>query len=113
MNKTKLEVVAEQLRRLRRQYSKRLVALSEEDKYYYEDIARLVGTLEAAYNHARASLAGDGDIYCLLGKHLPYALILLGEIGEPVDDVYDILTTLSDGKIVACQSCKEDASVPN
>lgn len=69
---------------------------------------RLVGELEAAYNHCVASIAGDGDIYCLL-KHLSYAVILSAEVDGDAKAVYEILATVTNGKIVACQACWQDA----
>ena len=69
---------------------------------------RLVGTLEAAYNHCLTSISSDGDIYCLL-KHIPYAIILAGELEEPdLEPLYDILAVISNGKIEPCASCHRE-----
>ena len=77
-------------------------------EYNGEDLVRLVGTLEAAYNHALVSLASDGDIYCLL-KHISYAIILAGEMDSPdVEELYEIMTIISDGRIEPCASCKRE-----
>ena len=98
------------LRNLRRKYNNKLndVAKGKGDEYNGEDLVRLVGTLEAAYNHCLVSLTSDGDIYCLL-KHVSYAIILAGEMDVPeVEDLYNIIVILSDGKIEPCSSCKRE-----
>lgn len=69
---------------------------------------RLVGTLEAAYNHCLSSIAGDGDIYCLV-KHISYAIILAGELDGDVSDLYQILAVITKEKIQPCQACKSDS----
>lgn len=111
--KLQISAVVEKIRSLRRYYNNLLntVIDGNASEYNTEDLARLVGTLEAAYNHALASLAGDGDIYCLL-KHLCYALILIGEMDAPdVTEVYDILTTITGGIIEPCKACQDDAKL--
>lgn len=105
-----LKSVLTRIRDLRRKYNNILndVANGEEKEYNGEDLVRLVGTLEAAYNHCLVSLASDGDIYCLL-KHLSYAIILAGEMDVPeVEDLYEIMTIISDGRIEPCSSCKRE-----
>lgn len=77
----------------------------DEDIYNLEDLMRLVGTLEAAYNHCVASIAGDGDIYCLL-KHMAYAIILAGEVDGDATALYQIMATITNDKIQPCSSCK-------
>ena len=100
------------LKELRRTYSRAIEsALDSEDKYECEDLIRLVGHLQASYDHLLASKAGDGDLYCVLGKHLPTALILAGEIGEDVGPIYTIMSILTDGKIQSCSACKDDKNV--
>jgi len=106
----RLKTAAEMLREERRKYNnllKEVVAGKEE--YNSEDLMRLVGTLEAAYNHALASVASDGDIYCLL-KHVSYAIILVGELEKPdVQPLYDILAIITAGRVEPCSACKQDA----
>lgn len=105
-----LKSVVIRIRDLRRKYNNILndVANGEQKEYNGEDLVRLVGTLEAAYNHALVSLASDGDIYCLL-KHCSYAIILAGEMDVPeVEDLYEIMTIISDGRIEPCSSCKRE-----
>ena len=105
----KIEKAINKLRTLRRQYSQLIMmTLESADKYECEDMIRLVGHLQASYDHLLASRAHDGDLYCVLGKHLPAALILAGEIGIEVGPIYDIMSILSDGKIEPCSACKED-----
>ena len=105
----RLKAAAEMIRTERRIYNNKLRQVVEgRAEYNSEDLMRLVGTLEAAYNHALASIAADGDIYCLL-KHISYAIILMGELDEPnVEPLYDILAIISNGKIEACSSCQRE-----
>lgn len=108
--KAQLLTVVTKLRDLRRHYNNILkeVAEGKVAEYNGEDLVRLVGTLEAAYNHALVSIASDGDIYCLL-KHVSYAIILAGEMDSPdVEELYDIMTIISDGRIEPCASCKRE-----
>lgn len=105
----RLKAAAEMIRTERRIYNNKLRQVVEgRAEYNSEDLMRLVGTLEAAYNHCLASIASDGDIYCLL-KHISYAIILMGELDEPdVEQLYDILAVISNGKIESCSSCKRE-----
>ena len=108
--RAQLLAVAAKLRDLRRYYNNILrdVAEGKVAEYNGEDLVRLVGTLEAAYNHALVSIASDGDIYCLL-KHVSYAIILAGEMDSPdVEELYEIMTIISDGRIEPCASCKRE-----
>ena len=108
--RAQLLTVATKLRDLRRYYNNILrdVAEGKVAEYNGEDLVRLVGTLEAAYNHALVSIASDGDIYCLL-KHVSYAIILAGEMDSPdVEELYEIMTIISDGRIEPCASCKRE-----
>lgn len=107
--KNRLKTAAEMIRTERRKYNNLLREIvNGTTEYNSEDVMRLVGTLEAAYNHCLASIASDGDIYCLL-KHISYAIILMGELDEPdVEQLYDILAVISNGKIESCSSCKRE-----
>lgn len=110
-----LKFVLTKIRDLRRKYNNVLndVANGEEKEYNGEDLVRLVGTLEAAYSHCLVSLASDGDIYCLL-KHTAYAIILAGEMDAPdVEELYEIMTIISDGRIEPCSSCKREEEMDN
>lgn len=106
----RLGTVADMIRVERREYNKYLddVIKGKDTCYNLEDLVRMVGSLEAAYNHVLAAMAGDGDIYCAL-KHLSYCLILEGEMDKPfVESIYNIITTLTNGKVVACAACSAD-----
>ena len=108
--KLMLKTLAERIRTERRLWNNRLDRAIKGNVYEYniEDLMRLVGTLEAAYNHALAAIKGDGDIYCIL-KHLSYAVILIGEMDEPdVENIYDMMAMLTGGKIEACAACKRE-----
>ena len=100
---------AKRVQSLRRTYSRILVE-SVNDSLETEDLIRLVGTLEAAYNHILAAKAKDFDLYCIL-KHLSYALILMGEIGYSVEEIYNIMSILTEGKIKPCSACENDKSL--
>ena len=104
-NFARLANAADLIREERRKYNNLLKEVVEgREEYNSEDLMRLVGTLEAAYNHALASIASDGDIYCLL-KHISYAIILAGELQEPL---YTIMTIITNGRIEPCQSCRRE-----
>lgn len=107
--KNQLKTAAELIRAERRKYNNLLKeVVNGKEEYNSEDLMRLVGTLEAAYNHARAAIAADGDVYCLL-KHIPYAIILVGELNEgDVGPLYDILAIITDGRVEACAACKQE-----
>lgn len=115
MTKELLEVVALDIQAERRRRNNQLLeAVNGESKIYnLEDLVRLVGTLEAAYNHCVASIAGDGDIYCLL-KHLSYGIILAGEVDGDATSLYQIMATITEDKVQPCAACKgeEDESNP-
>ena len=110
MDKDALKTAAEMLREERRKYNNLLkkVVAGDAEEYNSEDLMRLVGTLEAAYNHALASIASDGDIYCLV-KHVSYAIILIGELDSPdVETMYDIMAIITNGKVEPCESCRRE-----
>ena len=101
------------LRDLRRTYSQLLnnllTSAQDSDKYIVEDLLRIVGHLQCAYDHLLASRAhDDDDYYCVVAKHLPAALILAGEIGIEVGPIYSILSKLTNGLIQPCMACEGD-----
>lgn len=107
---SQLKTAAELIREERRKYNNLLrdVVDGKATEYNSEDLMRLVGTLEAAYNHALASIASDGDIYCLL-KHISYAIILVGELDNAdVEPLYDVLAIITNGEVEPCASCKRE-----
>ena len=108
-NLARLANAADLIRDERRKYNNLLKEVVEgREEYNSEDLMRLVGTLEAAYNHALASIASDGDIYCLL-KHISYAIILAGELQEAdVEPLYTIMTIISNGRIEPCAACHRE-----
>lgn len=107
MTKEALELVALDIQIERRRRNNQLLQAvqGELDIYNLEDLMRLVGTLEAAYNHCIASIAGDGDIFCLL-KHVAYAIILAGEVDGDATSLYQIMAVITDEKIQPCAACK-------
>lgn len=59
------------------------------------------------------TLGLDDSAYCIVCKHLPYALILAGELDEDAEILYAILASLTDGKIEACGACRKDVNSVN
>lgn len=109
-HKQRLESARDTIRELRREYNYQLdqYVMGERQELNGEDLMRLVGSLEATYNHLLAAIAGDGDIYCVL-KHLSYAIILAGEMDDPdVEELYDVMSVITNGKIEACMACKRE-----
>lgn len=107
MTKELLELVALDIQEERRRRNNQFLQAVEGkiEIYNLEDLMRLVGTLEAAYNHCVASVAGDGDIYCLL-KHIAYAIILAGEVDGDAASLYQIMAAITDQKVQPCSACK-------
>lgn len=104
-----LELVRDDINEERRRYNKLLLAFleGEEDIFNKEDLLKIIGELNAAYNHAVSSLAGDNDIYCIL-KHLSTAIVYAGEIEGEAKALWQIVETLTEGKIFACQACHDE-----
>lgn len=107
MTKETLGLVALDIQEERRRRNNQLLQAvkGKLEIYNLEDLMRLVGTLEAAYNHCLASIAGDGDIYCLL-KHVAYAIILAGEVDGDTASLYQIMAAITDEKIQPCSACR-------
>lgn len=99
MDKTTLELVSIDIAEEISKYANALVKTKD------RRLMRLTGTLEAAYNHCVASIAGDGDIYCLL-KHVAYAIILAGEVDGDAASLYQIMAVITDEKIQPCDACR-------
>lgn len=101
MDKTTLELVSVSIAEEISKYANTLIKTKD------KRLMRLVGTLEAAYNHCIASIAGDGDIFCLL-KHVAYAIILAGEVDGDAATLYQIMATITEEKIQPCEACKQE-----
>ena len=102
-----IDKAIEMVKELRREYSG-ILYNNIDGSLESEDLIRLVGHLQATYDHLLATKAQGGDLYCVLGKHLPVCLVLAGEIGSDVSRIYSIMSILTDGKIKPCSSCEED-----
>lgn len=111
MTKETLELVALDIQTERRRRNAQLLDYVEgrAEVYNGEDLARLTGELNAAYNHCVASIAGDGNIYCLL-KHISTAIVLAGEVDGDAAALYQIMSVISNQKIQPCSACRQDAS---
>lgn len=102
----------EKLKTLRRGYSQMVeIILESEDDYECEDLIRLIGHLQTSYDHLLAARIRDNDIYCVIAKHLPAALILAGEIGYETGPIYEIMSILTEEKIKPCSACEKDKNV--
>lgn len=114
MTKELLEVVALDIQEERRRRNKQLLDYVEgrTEIYNGEDLMRIVGELNAAYNHCVSSIAGDGNIYCLL-KHLATSVVLAGEVDGDAAAIYQIIATLTGDKIFACEACEVDVNQIN
>lgn len=113
--KAQLKTAADMVREERRKYNNLLndYVSGKGEEYNAEDLMRLVASLEAAYNHLLVAIASDGDVYCAL-KHLSYSVILAGELDKPdVETLYDIFTIISNGKLSACMSCRQEERSAN
>lgn len=109
MNKQTLELVALDIQEERRRRNNQLLQAvqGELEIYNLEDLMRLVGELNAAYNHCVASIAGDGNIYCLL-KHLATSIVLAGEVDGDAAAIYQIVAALTNNKIQPCKACTDE-----
>ena len=108
-DKSLLEVVALDIQAERRRRNNQLLQAvnGETEIYNLEDLLRLVGELNSAYNHCVASIAGDGDIYCLL-KHLATAVVLAGEVDGDATAIYQMVATITNDKIQPCVACHQE-----
>lgn len=104
-----LELVALDIQEERRRRNNQLLQAvqGELEIYNLEDLMRLVGELNAAYNHCVASIAGDGNIYCLL-KHLATSVVLAGEVDGDANAIYQMIAVITNNKIQPCKACKDE-----
>lgn len=109
MTKELLELIALEIQEERRRRNNQLLEYTQGNTEIYngEDLFRLVGELNAAYNHCVASMAADGNIYCLL-KHLATAVVLAGEVDGNAETIYQIVATLTKNKIQPCKACVDE-----
>lgn len=105
-----IDGIAELVQTIRRQRNHDLMTALNGDKYIYnlEDAGKLIGELNALYNHLCSIKASDEvNIYCAL-KHAFTAYVLSNEVDGNCKEIMDIIEALTDGQIKACQSCKDD-----
>lgn len=106
----KLKDVKHLIQSTRRERNKQLLdaVYGEKDIYNIEDLMRLVGELNSAYNHICTMIsAKNSNIYCLL-KHLSTAITLANEVDGYCENEYNCLAILTDNKIQPCIACKEN-----
>lgn len=112
MDKKKILDIAESVQQVRRYRNNQLLGAvsGEVDIYNLEDLVRLVGNLNAAYQHLCSALTVDDSeraLFCVY-KHLATALIQSEEVDGQTKAIYDIFDELSGGKILACGACDDD-----
>ena len=79
-----------------------------------EDLVRVVGNMNAAFEHAKAMQTLDDPddrkmgLFCLL-KHLATALVQIEEVGLSTRMIYKIIKEVSGGRIKACGACEDDS----
>ena len=108
----KFRNIADLVQEARRTYNKMLDDYIGEalDVYNGEDLFRLVGELNATYNHIISMLASEHlNIYCCL-KHLATAYVLANEVDGDCQGIMNIVELITNGKIKACQSCSDDVN---
>ena len=108
----KFRNIADLVQETRRIYNKMLDDYIGGALYVYngEDLFRLVGELNATYNHIISMLASEHlNIYCCL-KHLATAYVLANEVDGDCQGIMNIVELITNGKIKACQSCSDDVN---
>lgn len=108
----KFRNIADLVQDERRRYNKMLddYIAGKIDVYNSEDLFRLVGELNATYNHIISMLASEHlNIYCCL-KHLATAYVLANEVDGDCQNIMNIVELITNGKIKACQACSDDVN---
>ena len=117
MNKEQITTVAEQVQQVRRWRNNQLIDSinGELEVYNLEDLVRLVGNLNATYQHLCSALTVEDSeraLFCVY-KHLATALVQSEEVDGNTSAIYSILGQLSNNKIQACGACDDDKEVSN
>lgn len=112
MNKDSIKEIAEEVQQVRRWRNNQLIdALNGEIQVYnLEDLVRLIGNLNATYQHLCSALTVDDSeraLFCVY-KHMATALIQSEEVDGNTTAMYSILGKLSNNKLQACGACDED-----
>lgn len=108
-----MEEVIRKLQTYRRRVNNDLVDFvsGEKEILNSEDLVRLVGNLNSAYQHLVSGVSTnniDGALFCTY-KHLATALIQAEEVYGDNAQIYEIISLMSDGKITACSACADDS----
>ena len=109
-----IDMIADGVQMVRRWRNNQLVSAvnGEISIYNLEDLVRLVGNLNAAYEHICSAKATDDPsraMFCVY-KHLSTALVQSEEVDGNNTAIYDILSIMSGGKITACSACDDDSA---
>lgn len=93
----------------RRRNKQLLEAVENPDSIYnIEDLFRLVGDLEATYQHLGSmKVISDTNVYCCL-KHLASAYVHALEVDGDVKLIMEIIGLLTNNRIRPCSACKDD-----
>ena len=106
-----LITVQDMIQEARRKYNKLLEEVVNEPEKAttrnFNDIGRLVGNLNAAFEHCAESLAAPKiNIYCVL-KHLFTAQVNATEVDGTDGGTWEMIGELTNGVLQACQDCKK------
>lgn len=112
MNKDKIRSIADSVQQVRRFRNNQLIESinGHIEVYNLEDLVRLVGNLNATYQHLCSALTVEDSeraLFCVY-KHLATALVQSEEVDGNTTAIYDILGELSNNKVQACGACDED-----
>lgn len=112
-----IDMIADSIQMVRRWRNNQLVSAVYGDISIYnlEDLVRLVGNLNAAYEHICSAKATDDPsraMFCVY-KHLSTALVQSEEVDGNNTAIHDILSLMSGGKITACSACDDDSATPS
>ena len=112
MNRDKIKDIAENVQQVRRWRNNQLIDSINgvTEVYNLEDLVRLVGNLNATYQHLCSALVVEDSeraLFCVY-KHLSTALVQSEEVDGNTTAIYEILGEISDNKIQACGACDKD-----
>lgn len=117
MDRENIKRIAEHVQVVRRFRNNQLIDSinGEIEVYNLEDLVRLVGNLNATYQHLCSALTVEDSeraLFCVY-KHLATALVQSEEVDGNTTAIYSILGKLSNNKIQACGACDDDKEESN
>ena len=117
MDRDRIITIAANVQDIRRFRNNQLIDAVNgvQEIYNLEDLVRLVGNLNATYQHLCSALTVEDSeraLFCVY-KHLATALVQSEEVDGNTVAIYDILGELSNNKIQACGACDTDKEEQN